>query len=258
MGSALGKEAKDTVGFNGIYAPCVNLHRSAYNTRNYEAYSEDAVISGKFGAEVIRGAKNNGLTMYLKHLALSEAGQNPRYLNTWLTEQNLRETYLRAFEIAVKEGGANAVMSAYNRIGGIWSGNSYALFTQILRNEWGFKGSVVTDYGVGGVRQMIRSGNDLLFNTNRNSSPTLSASNGADVYCGVQAIKNTVYTFCNTYYTAKTYDPTIEITTVKTEAVCRWWIPALVGVNVIVVGMLGVWVYFVFFKGKKEKSQEAA
>ena len=258
MGSALGKEAKDTVGFNGIYAPCVNLHRSAYNTRNYEAYSEDAVISGKFGAEVIRGAKNNGLTMYLKHLALSEAGQNPRYLNTWLTEQNLRETYLRAFEIAVKEGGANAVMSAYNRIGGIWSGNSYALFTQILRNEWGFKGSVVTDYGVGGVRQMIRSGNDLLFNTNRNSSPTLSASNGADVYCGVQAIKNTVYTFCNTYYTAKTYDPTIEITTVKTEAVFRWWIPALVGVNVIVVGMLGVWVYFVFFKGKKEKSQEAA
>lgn len=93
--------------------------------------------------------------------------------------------------------------------------------------------------------------------TNPRFAPTLSSSNGADVYCGVQAIKNTVYTFCNTYYTAKTYDPTIEITTVKTEAVFRWWIPALVGVNVLVVAIIGVWVYVIFFKDKNKEAREA-
>jgi beta-glucosidase len=235
MGAALGKEASDTVGFNGLYAPCVNLHRTAYNTRNFEAYSEDGVLSGYMAANVITGAKNNGLTMYLKHLALSEAGQNPRYLNTWITEQNFREVYLKPFEIAVKEGNANAVMSSYNRIGGIWSGNSYALFTQILRNEWGFRGSVVTDYGVGSVSQMVRSGNDLKFNVNRNTYISLGTNNVASVYCGVQAIKNTLYTFCNTYYTAKTYDPEVTISIVKTEVGFRWWIVALIVLDVLVV-----------------------
>ena len=148
-------------GINGWYAPTVNLHRSPYNTRNYEAYSEDGVLSGYMGASLIKGAKNNGLTCYLKHLALSEPGYNPNYLNTWLTEQNLRENYLKAFEICVKDGGANAVMSAFNSVGAVSACNSYALLTQVLRNEWGFRGAVVTDYNFGDVNNQVRSGNDL-------------------------------------------------------------------------------------------------
>jgi beta-glucosidase len=107
--------------------PGVNLHRSAYTARNYEYYSEDGVLSGKLAAKVISGAKANGLHCYLKHLVVSEEGPNPGGVNTWLTEQNLRENYLKPFEIAVKEGGANAMMSAFNRLGASWCGADYGL-----------------------------------------------------------------------------------------------------------------------------------
>lgn len=112
--------------FIGWYAPGCNLHRTPFNARNYEYYSEDPVLSGYMTASVVTGAKANGLYCYVKHFSLSEPRQNARNLNTWLTEQNYREVYLRPFEIAVKIGGANVMMSAFNSVGGVWAGANYA------------------------------------------------------------------------------------------------------------------------------------
>ncbi|MBO5327804.1 MAG: glycoside hydrolase family 3 C-terminal domain-containing protein [Clostridia bacterium] len=164
QGRSIGMEAKNIVNKQGWYAPGVNLHRSPYNSRNFEYYSEDPVLSGEMGAEVIRGAKNNGLICYLKHFAVSEGGKNPFRVDTWITEQAMREIYLKAFEIAVKKGGANAVMSAFNNIGDVFCGFNQALLNDILRTEWGFRGQVITDwwkvYMI--IEQCVLGGNDKM------------------------------------------------------------------------------------------------
>ncbi len=247
MGFALGSEAKKTGGMTGIYAPTVNLHRSPYFTRNYEAYSEDGVLSGYMAADMIRGAKDNGLSCYLKHFALSELGYNPNDVNTWLTEQNLRENYLKAFEIAVKDGQPNAVMSSFNCIGAVRCCNSYALLTQVLRKEWNFEGSVVTDYNMGTTREHVRSGNDLHLLPNENVFTSwLNENNAADVYAGYNAVKNAVYSYCNTYYAMKTYDPDAEMVLSRTEEVFAWWIPVLIALDVLVVGGMAFCVFWIF------------
>lgn len=256
QGSAIGVEAQAT-GEAGIYAPTVNLHRSSYNTRNFEAYSEDGVLSGYMGAAFIRGARTHGAQTSLKHFVLSEPGQNPGNVNTWLTEQNLRENYLKAFEIAVKDGEANFVMTAFNNIGGIKCAYSYELLNGVLRQEWGFVGSVVTDYGVGNTESLIRAGNDLKLNPNKTESGGLSESNTADVYCGVQAVKNDLYTFCNTYYSAKTYDPNMTYTMVQRTQPFVWWIPLLIGIDVIIACIAG-FSLFLLYKPKKQKKKTEA
>ena len=236
FGAALATEGQKT-GVDGNYGVCVNLHRTSVNTRNFEAFSEDPLISGKMAARLLVGATTRGMYVYLKHLALSEPGQNPNNLNTWLTEQTLREVYLKPFEIAVKEGKANAVMSAFNRVGGVNANENYTLLTTVLRNEWKFRGCVITDYGMGNPRTFIRSGGDIKLNPN-NGDAGLSASNKADVYCGVQAVKNVLYTYCNTYYRAQTFDPSRVVEITEIEKAFRWWILALVGLNVVLVGLI--------------------
>jgi beta-glucosidase len=134
MGQSVGLEGMAT-NLQGWYAPGVNMHRSPFNGRNYEYYSEDPVLNGYMASEVILGAKSKGLYCYIKHFTLSEPGDNARNLNTWLTEQNFREMYLKPFEIAVKKGGANAIMSAFNFVGGVWAGANAAMNVDILRNE---------------------------------------------------------------------------------------------------------------------------
>lgn len=235
FGAALGDEGQKT-GVDGNYGACVNLHRSSVNTRNFEAFSEDPLISGKLAARIITGATTRGLYVYLKHLVLSEPGQNPVGLNTWLTEQTLREIYLKPFEIAVKEGEANALMSAFNNVGGVPANAHYTLLTDVLRGEWKFRGSVITDYGMGYAPTFIRSGGDLKLNPS-NGNANLSADNKADVYCGVRAIKNMLYTYCNTYYRAQTFDPTRVVELAEVEPSFKWWVLVVVAINVIVVGL---------------------
>lgn len=238
MGLSMGFEGSKT-NVSGWYAPGVNLHRTAYNSRNFEYYSEDAVISGKLAAEVIRGAKTNGLYCYLKHFVLSEPGQNPSGYNTWITEQNLRENYLKAFEIPVKEGEANAIMSAFNRVGANWAGASYPCLTQILRTEWGFRGSVLTDYssggGVGGMnpKQGVRAGNDIWLNPNSVNSAPLDRNNPVDVFCARKAAKNVIFTYVDTYNYALTHDAgeddryAVEVGVKTATTVFAWWKPVL-------------------------------
>lgn len=256
QGSAIGVEAQAT-GEAGIYAPTVNLHRHAYNTRNFEAYSEDGVLSGYMGGAMIYGARTHGAQTSLKHFVLSEPGKNPSNYNTWLTEQNLRENYLKAFEIAVKTGGANFVMTAFNNVGGVKCAYSYQLLNGVLRQEWGFVGSVVTDYGVGNADSLIRAGNDLKLNPNTGTTG-LSEDNVADVYCGVQAVKNDLYTFCNTYYSAKTYNPSMTYTMVSRDQPFIWWIPTLIGINIVIFGIAIFLILWMWLPRKRRKAKAVA
>lgn len=270
MGRAQGVIANAT-GINGWYGPGVNLHRSPYNSRNFEYYSEDGLLSGKLAAEVIRGAKQTNLYCYLKHFAASEAGQNPNNWYTWLTEQNLRENYLRPFEIAVKEGGANAIMSAFNRVGKDWAGRNAALSVDILRNEWGFKGTMITDWYDAGYmeyRAGVLGGNDLwLGGTSQQRASGLSQSNTSDVYAARRSAKNILYTYIDTYVTTYEYinNPDVddkykvEISNVNINAapfsgvfVFLW-----VLIDVLIVGGIAVCVVF-FILSQRDKSGKAA
>ncbi len=137
FGLAVGEEAKVT-GISGWYAPAMNMHRSPFMGRNFEYYSEDPFLSGRMGAESTRGALTNGTYAYIKHFAGNDCETSRKGLYTWMTEQTWRENILRPFEIAVKDGDANAVMTAYSRVGSVWAGGNKALLTDVLRGEWGF------------------------------------------------------------------------------------------------------------------------
>ena len=145
-GRSAGREAKQ-LGTEIWYAPGCNLRRNAMGGRNFEYFSEDPYLSGKMAAAVTRGAQSQGIVVTLKHFACNEQETNRQSngLFTWVSEQAMRELYLEPFELGVKEGGAHGVMSAYNRIGATWCGASRPLLVDLLRNEWGFKGYVVTD-----------------------------------------------------------------------------------------------------------------
>ena len=106
----------------GLYAPGANIHRTPLSGRNFEYYSEDSLLSGKLAAATIRGAASQGVYCYVKHFALNDQESNRLSLSVWANEQAMREIYLRAFEIAVKEGGATAVMSSYSYLGATWAG----------------------------------------------------------------------------------------------------------------------------------------
>ena len=167
FGDSIGKMA-DEMEVSGWYAPAMNTHRSAFAGRNFEYYSEDPLLAGKIASEAVKGAKEHGVYAYIKHFALNDQETNRNYqLMTWADEQTVREIYLRPFEICVKEGNAEAVMSAFNHYGITPASASNEVLNQILRDEWGFRGMVITDYfGAGGYGYMnadrgIRNGNDF-------------------------------------------------------------------------------------------------
>lgn len=167
MAAAFGQESLQHQ-INGWYAPAINLHRSAFSGRVFEYYSEDPLISGKMAAAAISGAGDQGMYCYLKHFALNETDTGrSRLICTWADEQTMRELYLRAFEIAFREGrmtvrysdgnggltstvrrAGNAVMASQTCLGTQLGHTNYALLTELLRGEWGFEGMVISDYWV--------------------------------------------------------------------------------------------------------------
>lgn len=149
FGEIIGEEANQ-LGTHVWYAPGCNIHRSPQGGRNNEYYSEDPLLSGKMSAAVTRGAQSKDIVVTVKHFTANEQETNRQSngLYTWLNEQSLREIYLEPFEISVKEGNAKGIMSAYNRIGAEWCGGSKALITNLLRDEWGFDGFVITDASI--------------------------------------------------------------------------------------------------------------
>ena len=203
MGRAIGEEGL-TGGYAGWYAPAMNIHRSPFAGRNFEYYSEDGLLSGKMGAAVIRGCAEKGVYCYVKHFAVNdqETKRSTNGLITWTNEQAMREIYFKPFEIAVKEGKTTAIMSSFNRIGTVWAGGNYNLLTEVLRNEWGFVGMVVTDYSEQGftymdASQAISAGGDLQMETvGKHPSDTSSAQAVAAMR---QACKNILYTVVNSH-----------------------------------------------------------
>lgn len=224
FGESIGKMA-DEMGVSGWYAPAMNTHRSAFAGRNFEYYSEDSVLAGEMAANAVIGAEKYGVYAYIKHFALNDQETNrTNMLLTWSNEQAIREIYLKPFEIAVKQGGAKAVMSAFNYIGTQPAGACDALLNTVLRGEWGFKGFVLTDYyGVYGFQdadRMIRNGNDAMlvaYDTETNHvSDTTSATS---IKAMRTSVKNVMYTVVN----SRAYEPEN-----MKEGLMSWQIAAII------------------------------
>lgn len=199
MGEYFGDEAIAN-GIAGLYAPAVNIHRSPFSGRNFEYYSEDPLLSGKMGSEVVKGAKSKGVYCYLKHFALNDQEDNREGVCTWSNEQAIREIYLKAFEIPVKEGQTTAMMSSFNRIGTVWAGGNYDLLTTVLRNEWGYEGMVITDAHTStymNVDQAIYAGNDLILNPVGDMPTDITTKKNAGKQAMREASKNILYTVAN-------------------------------------------------------------
>ena len=258
FGRSVGTEAAAT-NVSGWYAPCVNLHRSPFSGRNFECFSEDPILSGEMCAMEVFGALSKGLYCYMKHFAVYEAQTNPAGIYVWLTEQNLRENYLKPFEIAVKKGKANAIMSSFNRVGANWAGGNKGLLIDILREEWGFKGSVVTDWTSGGdymnVDQGLHTGGDLWLTGSMLAPSGHNDKSSADgIMVMRNAAKNIIYTYCNTYYIAKTQGS--EITFKSRGNIFPYWIFILGGFDLIAVSGLIVGSIFTIKSIKKKKKCE--
>ena len=251
FGESIGKMA-DEMEVSGWYAPAMNTHRNAFAGRNFEYYSEDGVLSGKMAANAVIGAEKYGVYAYIKHFALNDQETNRTgMLCTWSNEQAIREIYLKPFEIAVKEGGAKAVMSSFNYIGTQWAGGTYPLQTTVLRDEWGFRGFVLTDYfGVYGYMDSdmgIRGGTDCMlvaYDTETNHVTDTTSATG--VKAMRQASKNIMYTVVN----SRAYDPE----NLKT-GLMNWQILAIV-IDIILGALVIFLEVLTIRKYKKDAAEE--
>lgn len=251
MGQDIGDEAK-AYGVTGWYAPAMNIHRTAFGGRNFEYYSEDGVVAGKMAAAVTKGYQSKGGYVYIKHFALNDQETNRTFgVLTWANEQTIREIYLKPFELAVKEGGAKAVMSSFNSVGNTWAGASSGLLKQILRNEWGFNGMIDTDFYIngGGMNAYpymtfelgIRNGNDTyLTGVAPVGVPTANTKSNDTLWALRECSKNILYNVANSR--AVKGDVQTETPT---------WAKITIGVDVVLVLAIGAGFYFIF-KGKKK------
>lgn len=161
LGELLGEEAV-TQQVHVVLGPGTNMKRNPLCGRNFEYFSEDPYLAGKMAAGYIRGIQSNGISACVKHFACNNQEENRMTLDSVLDERTLREIYLTAFEIAVKEGKTKSVMSSYNLVNGVYANENPHLMQDILRKEWGYDGVVVTDWGGDNDRvDGLKAGNEL-------------------------------------------------------------------------------------------------
>ena len=263
QGNLFGREAR-VGGIAGMYAPAANIHRTPYSGRNFEYYSEDGFLSGQMAAKVIHAGREQGIFMYMKHFALNDQdqfrGENTTSLMTWSNEQAIREIYVKPFEIAVKEGNATAIMTSFNRIGATWTGASKALLTDLLRTEWGFKGSTITDlhmhYGVSfaGVNydewwmnseQGIRAGQDSwLVLADVGIRPELDLENATTQNAMRESVKHIIYTVAQSNVSPNVVEPT--------------WFYIALPIDIAVGVLIAAYAVFIVVKAKQKGKEEKA
>lgn len=242
-GHAIGDEGQ-AINKQGWYAPGCNVHRSPLGGRNFEYFSEDGWMCGVMVAHTVKGCTENGVYAYMKHFAGNDSDEGRNGQFKWMTEQSLREIWAKPGEIATKVGGANAMMASVDRIGATRTTGSSALLTDVLRGEWGFRGSIITDYYQGGnvndLDEGIRAGNDLalmpggqitMFDENK------SGWTATGVKALQKSAKNILFTYIDTVYRTETAQDIDweDQTGTRTEGNDgTWWRSALIAIDAVV------------------------
>ena len=232
--------------YSGWYAPGANIHRGQFGGRVAEYFSEDPFLSGKMAAAVVEGALKKGVYTYMKHFALNEQETHRGGVNVWCNEQAIREIYLRPFEMAVKEAKATGIMSSFNKIGTKWTGGDYRLLTNILREEWGFKGTVICDFSTGqthmDAKQMAYAGGDL--NLDSLETKWAKADNASDVTVLRENAHHILYTVANScVFNAEILGYKLPI----------WWI-VMFWVDGAIAAALAAWGIIVILLEKKKQN----
>ncbi|WP_291531781.1 glycoside hydrolase family 3 N-terminal domain-containing protein [Bifidobacterium sp. UBA4282] len=234
FGDMIGRMAHD-MDASGWYAPAMNIHRSAFGGRDFEYFSEDPLFSGAMASSEIAAAREQGVYAFMKHFVLNDQETNRNNMVcTWSNEQAIREIYMKPFEMSVKDGDTGAVMSSFNYIGPVYAGASSNLLNNVLRDEWGFRGMVLTDwYGDFGYQngdQLVRAGNDAMLATFESSNHVTVRSAS-----GVQALRtaahNILYTAVNSWKYADG-EPKAQTPV--------WQVATYVGIAVVAVIFLGL------------------
>ena len=239
FGEMIGAMAHD-MHVAGWYAPAMNIHRNAFSGRTFEYFSEDSLLSGVMASSEISGAKSKGVYSFMKHFALNDQEtERTEMLCTWTNEQAMREIYLKPFEMSVKEGGAQAVMSSFNYIGNTYAGADSALLQTVLRGEWGFKGFVLTDYfggyGYQNADQEVRAGNDSMLATTKITNHITDKS-ATSVKAMRQAAHNILYTAANSWQYANG-EPKVATPIWKTAMYVAWGVTAVLVIGLEIVAI---------------------
>lgn len=264
LGEAIGEEG--TIGdkatgqpYSSIYAPGVNIHRSPFGGRCSEYFSEDPFISGMMGAAEVQGIQSRGVLPTVKHFVANEQ-ETHRSIGgdlSWLSEQALREIYLKPFEYTVKLGETRGIMTSFNRIGTRWTGGDYRLLTEILRNEWGFNGLVICDFNTIPQymipRMMFYAGGSLDLATQQSAMwMDCDTSDAGDAIVLMRAVKDVMYALVNSNaMNAEVigYNPPI-------------WQEYLQWINIGAFSLVGVWLVLAIVRtvrcNKRQKAKFAA
>lgn len=267
-GHAIGSEGQ-ALNIQGWYAPGCNVHRSPLGGRNFEYFSEDGYMCGVFVAKTVEACTENGVYAYLKHFAANDTdeGRNGQFI--WMTEQSFREIWAKPGEIATKVGKANAMMISVDRVGGVRATGSYATLTAMLRDEWGFRGSTITDYYQGGnvndLDEGIRAGNDLALmpNGSRTLFDDWNNPSATSVIALQKAAKNILYTYIDTIYRTENFtgvDLNETMGQRQNDNSGVWWRYVLYSVDGVVgagfISWAAICIYLTWFRKKKEENYE--
>ena len=265
-GNDMGPAGKDA-----LYSPACNIHRSPYGGRNSGYQSEDPYLSGRVVGNIVKGFGVYGKIGFVKHFIVNDQDFNRMGLYTWLNEQALREIYLRTFEETVKYGDNTAIMTSFNRLGGIWAGGNEALIQGVLRYEWGFKGQIITDMIENGDNMDkaagLRAGGNINLGSDTPVVALSTSSTGRVQRRMRQAIKEIAFSYCHALYKNHEYnaavdDPAEAIIVSEPKRAYQWWRPALVSIDAAVYAILGFLTFVILDKtyfhisGKKEKKED--